>query len=122
MRRGPRQWLVRFAAPAAFLLAVTVAVLIVQSALRSDDPVARRTTPRATAPARTGPARPVRTTPTTTAATTRPRAPAEFYAIKDGDTLATVANLYDTSVAKLLELNPGVDPVALTIGQRVRVK
>ena len=42
--------------------------------------------------------------------------------IQAGDTLAVVAEQYDTTVEQLLVLNPDVDPVALTIGQRIRVK
>jgi hypothetical protein len=33
-----------------------------------------------------------------------------------------VAEQYDTTVEQLMTLNPDVDPVALTIGQRIRVK
>ena len=42
--------------------------------------------------------------------------------IQAGDTLAVVADEYDTTVEQLLVLNPDVDPVALTVGQRIRVK
>ena len=41
--------------------------------------------------------------------------------IKAGDTFETVAEQYGTTVEELRELNPRVDPVALTIGQRIRV-
>ena len=47
---------------------------------------------------------------------------AEFYEIEPGDTLAVVADQFDTTVEQLLVLNPDIDPVALTIGQRIRVK
>jgi len=33
-----------------------------------------------------------------------------------------VAEQFDTTVEELLVLNPEIDPVALTIGQRIRVK
>ena len=42
--------------------------------------------------------------------------------IKSGDTLADIAEQFDTTVEQLLVLNPEVDPVSLTIGQRIRVK
>lgn len=105
--------LARFAAPVAFLLAVTVAVLIVRSAVKSEA---------------TGPAAARETVPATTSRTsTRPgrttRSPrARFYEIQRGDTLETVAAKFDTSVEQLLVLNPDVDPVALGIGERIRVK
>lgn len=120
-RRGARAWLARFAAPAAFLLAATVAVLIVRAGLRSDEPAPRRSARETTTTTRTT-ARPppaTMTRPRTTA--TRPARPQRFYVVETGDTLATIADEYDTTVERLLELNPDVDPVALSIGQRVRV-
>ncbi len=42
--------------------------------------------------------------------------------IQEGDTLADVAEAFDTTVEQLLVLNPDVDPVSLTIGQRIRVR
>jgi teichoic acid transport system ATP-binding protein len=72
----------------------------------------------------------VTTAATTTAATTEPgttgsttnAAGAEFYVIQAGDTLAVIADEHDTTVEQLLVLNPDVDPVALNVGQRIRVK
>ncbi|MBA2385012.1 MAG: LysM peptidoglycan-binding domain-containing protein, partial [Actinobacteria bacterium] len=45
-----------------------------------------------------------------------------YYEIESGDTLAVVADRFDTTVERLLVLNPDLDPVALRIGQRIRVK
>ncbi|MFN2432922.1 MAG: LysM domain-containing protein [Gemmatimonadota bacterium] len=116
-----RRQLARLAAPAAFLLAATVAILLVRSALSSNDVPARATTDTPTvAEARRQPA----PAPATTAATTAPATSAaegEFYVIEAGDTLESVADQYGTTVEELLVLNPDVDPVALTIGQRIRV-
>ena len=106
--------LARYAAPAAFLLAATIAVLIVRAALTDGDaattPPAATTTVRTTTTTQPGPG------------TTTTPAGAQFYTIQAGDTLADVAEQYDTTVEQLLVLNPDVDPVALTIGQRIRVK
>ena len=112
MRRKAR--LARYAAPIAFLAAATVAILLVRSGLDNGD---------ATPP-------PVTTAATTTAATTERgttgsttnAAGAEFYVIQAGDTLAVIADEHDTTVEQLLVLNPDVDPVALNVGQRIRVK
>jgi LysM repeat protein len=109
--------LARYAAPVAFLLAATIAVLIVRAALTNGD--AATTPPAATTTAPT--------TTTTKASNdgigeTTPAADAQFYKIRAGDTLAVVAEQYDTTVEQLMVLNPDVDPVALTIGQRIRVK
>ena len=111
-----RARLARYAAPAAFLLAVTVAILLVRAGLDNGDsstppPAATTTevTPTTTAE------------PGTTETSTVP-ADAEFYEIQAGDTLAVIADQHGTTVEQLLVLNPDIDPVALTVGQRIRVK
>ncbi|HEX4930690.1 MAG TPA: LysM domain-containing protein [Gaiellaceae bacterium] len=109
----------RYAAPAAFLLAATIAILLIRAGLDSGDastPVTPATT--AVTTVETGET----ATETTTGPTTTDPAGAEFYEIQSGDTLAIVADQFDTTVEQLLVLNPDVDPVALTIGQRIRVK
>jgi LysM repeat protein len=104
-----RRFVARVAAPLALLLAATVLVLLVRSAL--DEPETAR-------PATTA-------LPATTTAETQtgsePAPAARYYVVKSGDTLEAIAARHDTSVERLLELNPDVDPVALTIGQRIRV-
>jgi LysM repeat protein len=113
-----RQQVARFAAPAAFLLAVTILVLLVRSAISEDEPAtspppATTQAPATTAaPAATAP--PPETAPATTAA-------ASTYTIEAGDTLQTIADQYGTTVEELLVLNPDVDPTALQIGQTIRV-
>lgn len=112
MRRNAR--LARYAAPIAFLAAATVAILLVRSGLDSGDATPPPATTAATTTAAT-------TEPGTTGSTTN-AAGAEFYVIQAGDTLAVIADEHDTTVEQLLVLNPDVDPVALTVGQRIRVK
>jgi LysM repeat protein len=107
--------LARYAAPAAFLVAATIAVLLVRAGLDSAEPTSVTT---AVTPTTTAPTEPAGTTTDTTA---EPPG-AEFYVIQSGDTLAVIADQFDTSVEQLLVLNPDVDPVALTVGQRIRVK
>ncbi|HZE28970.1 MAG TPA: LysM peptidoglycan-binding domain-containing protein [Gaiellaceae bacterium] len=109
MDRGWRREAKRYGAPVAFLLAVTVAVLLVRSGLQSDP-----------APATTG----VRTEPVTTQppATPVPVKRRRFYQLRSGETLSDVAIKFDTTVEQLLALNPGVQPTNLTVGQRIRVK
>ena len=112
MRRNAR--LARYAAPIAFLAAATVAILLVRSGLDNGDATPPPVTTAATTTAAT-------TEPGTTGATTN-TAGAEFYVIQAGDTLAVIADEHDTTVEQLLVLNPDVDPVALNVGQRIRVK
>jgi LysM repeat protein len=109
-----RAQIARFAAPAAFLLAVTLAVLLVRAGLDRGGGTAATTTVATTTTART-----TTTRPTTTST---PRPPRQFYEIESGDTFATIAAEFDTTVEELLLLNPDVDPQALRIGQRVRVR
>jgi LysM repeat protein len=111
-----RRSTVRFAASAAFLAAAIVAVLLVRSGL-SDGSAQQPAGPGATQ---------TRGSATTGAEVTLPTATTAvepvFYVIRAGDTLETVAEEQGTTVERLLILNPDVDPVALTIGQRIRVK
>lgn len=113
--RGRNTRLARFAAPIAFLAAATVAVLLVRSGLENGESTVPGVTTAVTA---TGPGR----TSTGSAGTTTTSAGAQFYTIQAGDTLAVIADEHDTTVEQLLVLNPDVDPVALTVGQRIRVK
>ena len=112
--------LARFAGPVAFLLAVTIAILLVRAGLSNGTEAAPRpatTAVESTATTESGPAETTATGETTTAP-----AGAEYYEIQSGDTLAVVADRHGTTVEQLLVLNPDVDPVALTIGLRIRVK
>jgi LysM repeat protein len=110
--------LARYAAPAAFLLAATVAILLIRSALSTED----GTAPPPAATTATTTNAPQGPPPTTTGQATTTTPSAQFYVIQEGDTLADVAEEFDTTVEQLLVLNPDVDPVSLTIGQRIRVR
>ena len=109
-RRKPRPGIAHYAAPVAFLAGVTIAVLLVHSAL---DHHTRATT--TTAP----------TTITTASTTTkRPakRAGRRFYVVQSGDSFGTIAAKEGISVAQLEALNPGVSSNALRVGQKLRIK
>ena len=121
-----RQELTRYGAPAAFLAAVTIAVILIKAGLNSGAgatttvglfPTTARTTTSTTTKL-------VLTTPqATTGTTTQTTTPgAEYYAVQSGDTLGSIAQKYSTTVDELMTLNPGIDPTALNIGQRIRVK
>ena len=91
------------AAPAAFLAAVTVAVVGM-----------RVLWPHHAAP-KVAHARPQHAK-----APQAQRAP--FYRVRPGDTLARIAARTKTPVAMLQRLNPQVQPTALFIGQRLRLR
>lgn len=111
MRLPRRAELARFLAPAAVLLAVTVAVLLVRAGLEGGGK-SGATTPT------------TKPQPIARSTTTRPKprpAARRFYTIQSGDTLATVAARFSTTTEKLLALNPTIDPHALSIGQKIRI-
>lgn len=85
-------------APLALLLALGALVLLVRAGLRQEAPVAPRTT--------------------VVAVTTGP----QFYVVRRGDTLEAIAARFGTSASELARLNPGIDPIGLGVGRRIRVK
>jgi LysM repeat protein len=97
---------------------VTIAVVLVRSGLDGADPAPATTGTSATTTVST---RPAQTNPPTKTTGTTPAAGTRFYRVESGDTLESIAAEHDTSVEALLTLNPNVDPVALTVGQRIRV-
>jgi LysM repeat protein len=88
-----------YALPALFLVAVTLAVIGIRAALHHSP---------ATAPPKSHVAH--------VAATAR------YYRVKSGDTLTAIAAKSGASVVRLLHLNPKLQPTALFIGERIRVK
>jgi LysM repeat protein len=122
MDPGRRRELTRFGAPAAFLLAVTIAVLLIKSGLDSGSK--EQTVAESTTTAQTTTAAPTTTITLTgagTVSTTTAPANAQYYTVQSGDTLGGIASRYSTSVDQLLTWNPGVDPTSLQPGQRIRV-
>ena len=98
----------RYAAPVAFLAAVTIGALVVRSGFQHGKHHAK--------------------TPTTTVTSTTKhhhahgRRQTKTYTVQSGDTLGSIAGKTGTSVARLMQLNPGIDPTALRIGQTIRVQ
>ncbi|HJQ74145.1 MAG TPA: LysM domain-containing protein [Gaiellaceae bacterium] len=107
-----RSRVTRYAAPVAFLAAVTIGALVVRAGFEHGKQHA---------------------TPTTTATqTTKTKkkkhshahkpGPGRRYTVQSGDTLESIATREGTTVARLEQLNPGVDPTALRVGQKIRVQ
>jgi LysM repeat protein len=123
-----RRELTRYGAPAAFLAAVTIAVILIKAGLNSGSgsttTVGLPPTTAATSTRPTTTTKLVLTTPqSTTATTTETTTPgAEYYVVHSGDTLGSIAQKYSATVDELMTLNPGIDPTALRIGQRIRTK
>lgn len=111
-RRSPA----RFLAPLA-LIAVLVAFLAIVTSSggggSSDQSTATTTTKTST------------TSTKTSASTTKKPAKqsgAKIYTIKVGDTLGGIASKTGVPLSKIEELNPSVDPHALTAGQQIRLR
>jgi LysM repeat protein len=112
-----RRQLAHVAAPAVFLLGVTVAVLLVHSGLEGHPAQTATTGPAAHSTGTTG-----TTSGTTTGAqTTTSTAAARYYTVQTGDTYGSIAAKENTTVADLEALNPNVNPTTLQVGQRIRV-
>ena len=122
-----RQQLTHYGAPAAFLAAVTIAVILIKAGLNAGSgstttlglpttstPTQTTTTTKLVLTALPG------STTTTTTETTTPGA--EYYVVVSGDTLGSIAQKYNTTVDELTTLNLGIDPTALTVGQKIRIK
>jgi LysM repeat protein len=105
-----RSRVTRWAAPVAFLAAVTIGALVVRAGFQHGKHHTN--------------------TPTTTVASKRKQtqghahAPhrVQSYTIQSGDTLGSIASKTGSSVARLMQLNPGIDPRALRVGQKIRVQ
>ena len=106
-----RQLATRLAAPAAFLAGITIAVLLVRAGLSDGETTTAAQTSVATTTAAT-------TAPTRTATQPAP----VFVEVESGGTLDQIALDNDTTVEQLLQLNPGLDPTGLQVGQRIRVR
>jgi LysM repeat protein len=109
-----RRELTRYGAPAAFLAAVTIAVLLIKSGLSgsgSNETTAVFSTIRTRAT----------TTQQSTSSARTTTVSARYYVIQSGDTLGAIATQQNTTVAELLRLNPGINPNGLHSGQRIRV-
>jgi len=103
-------WFVRYGFPALALAGVTATVLLVRPALHDGEAA------KARAPAR------VASLEARRAESPRIRsARVAAYSVRSGDTLAVIAERFGTSVDRLLELNVGIDPRALRVGQSIRV-
>lgn len=123
-----REQLTRYGAPAAFLAAVTIAAILVKAGLNGSSSTTVAITSSSTARTTTAATTTTKlvltgasgSTTTTTTETTTPGA--EYYVVVSGDTLGSIAQKYNTTVDELTTLNLGIDPTALTVGQKIRIK
>ena len=101
----------RWAAPIAFLAAITIGALLVRAGFQQGGQQRAKS-------------------PTTTVTSKHKKkrdthghkAHRRTYTIQSGDTLGSIASKLGTTVARLQQLNPGIDPTALRVGQTIRVQ
>jgi LysM repeat protein len=112
-RRSP----LRFLAPVA-ILAFGVALLVIVS---SSNGGGNGKSPSASAQEKTRDLGTAAKKPRTSR-TANGQLPKRTYVVKNGDTLASISERVGIPVAKLMELNPAIDPQALSAGQRIKLR
>jgi LysM repeat protein len=115
-----REDVLRWAAPVAFLAAVTIAVLLIRAGLNAGGPATTTTDAVPTIPTTTPVVATTTAAPTTNGATTTTAG--ELYVVQSGDTYGSIATKHRTTVQDLERLNPGVSSTSLSVGQKIRVK
>jgi LysM repeat protein len=98
----------RYAAPAAFLLAVTVAVALVRSGLEHKPSRSSTTTTTRSIPS---------SPQISTTANKR-----QYWTVRAGDTFGVISTKTGVPVARIERLNPKVTSTSLFIGEKVRIK
>ncbi|HET8751619.1 MAG TPA: LysM domain-containing protein [Gaiellaceae bacterium] len=105
-----RRRLTRFAAPVAFLAAITIGALVVRAGFEHGKHHAGTTTTTVTAKTKKSHGQ------------KQKRPHGRTYTVQSGDTFESIARKTGTTVARLEQLNPGIDPTALRVGQTIRVE
>jgi LysM repeat protein len=116
--RRPRPGIARYAAPVAFLLAVTIAVLLIRSGLNAGGGGETTTEHGPVTHPATAPTPPPGTTRKHATTTTR----GQYYTVESGDTFGSISAKTGVPISQLEQLNPGVSSNSLQVGQRLRVK
>jgi LysM repeat protein len=106
----------RYAAPAAFLLAVTLAVVLIRSGINSG---------KARSPA----AAPVSTQSHVTTTTKKKKKKTKkvpssqrYWTVEAGDTFNVISSKTGVPVATIARLNPNASSTSLYIGERIRIR
>ena len=104
----------RYAAPAAFLLAVTLAVVLIRSGINSGK--ARTPVAAPTVPSRAH-------VTTTTAKKKTKKAPGQrYWTVQAGDTFNVISSKTGVPVATIARLNPNASSTSLYIGEKIRIR
>jgi LysM repeat protein len=104
----------RYAAPAAFLLAVTIAVVLIRSGMNAGKPKSPAVVPSV-------PSRRHVVTTTPKKPTRRTQAP-RFWTVQAGDTFAVISSKTGVPVATIARLNRNASSTSLYIGEKIRIR
>jgi LysM repeat protein len=107
----------RYAAPAAFLLAATIAVLLIRSGLQAGG-----SSPTTTGAVPITVHKKVSTTKTSTKSRTTSKTAARFWTVQAGDTFGVISSKTGVPVATIEQLNPNVKSTSLFIGEKIRLR
>jgi LysM repeat protein len=113
-----RRQLAHLGAPVAFLLAVTIAVLLVRAGLDRGSP--GRTSTVATVSTSAGAGTQTRSSGAANGKTGS--GASRYYTVQKGDTFGSIAAREGTTIARLEALNPQANPTTLQVGQRIRIR
>jgi LysM repeat protein len=104
----------RFLAPLALLAALAAVYLVVQHSDTSGSSTSAAPLTRTTSTARK----------TATSKSSRPKATKgpRTYTVRSGDTLTTIAGRTGVSADQISELNPNLDPQALVVGTKIKLR
>jgi LysM repeat protein len=105
----------RYAAPAAFLLAVTIAVVLIRSGINSGKgptPVVTPSSPHVT----------TTTKKKTTTTTTKNASGQRYWTVQAGDTFNVISSKTGVPVATIARLNPNASSTSLYIGEKIRIR
>jgi LysM repeat protein len=106
----------RYAAPAAFLLAATVAIVLIRSGIDAGGDRRPQTTAVPTV------TRKVATTTTAKRRRTKTTKGQAFWTVQAGDTFGVISTKSGVPVATIARLNPNVTSTSLFIGQKIRLR
>jgi LysM repeat protein len=110
----------RYVAPAAFLLAATIAIVLIRAGLESGSD--RRATSSVAVPASPRKHVAVTTTKAKQKKRTQATTAAAFWTVKAGDTFGVISSSSGVPVATIEKLNPNVSSTSLHLGQKVRIR
>jgi len=103
----------RYAAPAAFLLAVTIAVVLIRAGINSGKPQTSAALPTVS----TG----LQVT-TTTTKKAKKASTQRYWTVQAGDTFNVISTKTGVPVATIARLNPKASSTSLFIGEKIRIR